>query len=248
MKTRPLIIAHRGESYDAPENTLAAVNLAWHRNADAVEVDIHLTGDDNIVVIHDSNTKRTGNISREIRKSTFDELKHVSVGIEKYPDEKIPSLSEVLDTVPSNKKILIELKSGKEIIPRLCKDVGNANLKDDQIEFIGFDFRTMINVKKAFPNHNTYWILELESFWRFKIFQPSVDRIISKVKENNLNGLNLHAGKIINSELIKKIKSAGLTVYLWTVNNPDKAKSYIEMGVDGITTDRAGWMKEKLEL
>ena len=247
VKTRPLIIAHRGESNDAPENTLAAINLAWKRNADAVEVDVHLTGDSQIVVIHDSNTRRTGNQAKEIKTSTFEELNRLTVGNAKYPDERIPTLSEVFATIPVGKKILVEIKTGDEIIPKLIQKVGNSNLEKDQIEFIGFDFQTMVYVKKALPKYRTHWILELGSFWLYKILNPSIEKIILKAKENNLDGLDLRAGKIINTQLIRKIKSANLIVYLWTVNDPKKARNYFEMGVDGITTDRAGWMREKIK-
>ena len=70
-----IIIAHRGESYDAPENTLASVNLAWERGADAVEVDIRMTKDKKIVVIHDSTTKRTGNKNYKIEECLYNKLK-----------------------------------------------------------------------------------------------------------------------------------------------------------------------------
>ena len=96
-----LIIAHRGESYDAPENTLAAINLAWQRNADAVEIDIQLSADNQIVVIHDLNTKRIGNRNKKVKKQTLAELKELEAGKhkgEKWKDEKIPTLSEVLET------------------------------------------------------------------------------------------------------------------------------------------------------
>ena len=74
------IIAHRGESYDAPENTLSAINLAWERNADAVEIDIRLSKDDKIVVIHDDDTVRFDGNPKKIRAQTLKELKKIDVG------------------------------------------------------------------------------------------------------------------------------------------------------------------------
>jgi glycerophosphoryl diester phosphodiesterase len=67
-----MIIAHRGESYLAPENSLASINMAWHKGAEAVEIDIQLTTDNEIVVIHDSNTKRVGNKNLKIAASTLE--------------------------------------------------------------------------------------------------------------------------------------------------------------------------------
>ena len=126
-KTEPIIIAHRGESYDAPENTLASINLAWQRNDDAVEVDVHLTKDNRIVVIHDPNTKRITGQNKKIKNSTLTELQTLDFGswkAEKWKDEKIPTIDEVLQTVPVNKKIIIEIKSGKNI-GSMSNSVGN---------------------------------------------------------------------------------------------------------------------------
>ena len=74
------IIAHRGSSYDAPENTLPAVNLAWSQNSDAVEVDVHLTKDNYLVVIHDNDTERTGGIKKRIRETNLIDLQNIDVG------------------------------------------------------------------------------------------------------------------------------------------------------------------------
>ena len=75
-----LFIAHRGESYDAPENTLAAINLAWERDADAVEVDVHLSRDGKIVVIHDNNTWKFNEKNKRVRDQTFEELQQIDIG------------------------------------------------------------------------------------------------------------------------------------------------------------------------
>ena len=114
-----IIIAHRGESFDAPENTLASINLAWERNADAVEIDIQLTKDKKIVVIHDKSTLRTGGKMKRIATSTYNELHQINVGKlkgAKWKNEKIPLLNEVIDTIPANKILFIELKSNADII------------------------------------------------------------------------------------------------------------------------------------
>ncbi len=74
------IIAHRGASHDAPENTLAAVNLGWKRNADAVEVDVYLSKDNRIVAIHDKNTKRTTGHDGLVKEMTWSELQKLDAG------------------------------------------------------------------------------------------------------------------------------------------------------------------------
>ena len=114
-----LIIAHRGESYDAPENTLASINLAWERGAEAVEIDVHLSKDNQVVVIHDPNTLRVSGIKKKIKNSTVADLKKLDVGSWKsaeFKNEKIPTLKEVLATVPQSKKLIIEIKSEFKIL------------------------------------------------------------------------------------------------------------------------------------
>jgi len=90
-----IIIAHRGESFEAPENTHASINLAWVRNADAVEIDVQLTNDEKIVIIHDKSTLRTGGKLKRVSSNTYDNLSMIDVGKfkgRKWKDERIPLL------------------------------------------------------------------------------------------------------------------------------------------------------------
>src|SRR6266446_92874 len=100
------IIAHRGASHDAPENTLAAVNLAWQQGADAVEIDVHLSSDGEIVVIHDDNTRKTAGLRKKVSAQTLAELKALDVGRwkhSKWAGESIATFAEVLENVPADK-------------------------------------------------------------------------------------------------------------------------------------------------
>src|SRR5439155_19827959 len=100
------IIAHRGASWDAPENTVAAINLAWKQKADASEFDVFLSKDGKIIVIHDKDTKRVAGVDKQVIDQTFDELRQLDVGKWKGPNfagEKIPTLAEMLATVPKGK-------------------------------------------------------------------------------------------------------------------------------------------------
>ena len=243
------IIAHRGESYDAPENTLASINLAWERNADAVEIDVQLTKDNKIVVIHDKNTKRTTGRSKSVKSQTLNELRELDAGLfkdKRWRDEKIPVLSEVLKTVPVGKKIIIEIKCGLEIINFLKEEISNSGLSADQIEIIGFDISVVAKAKQALPDYKVLWLHELDYTIIGKVFHPSVDTLIEKGKENNLDGLDLWAGKFITKEFVQKIKSNGLLLYVWTVNDPETALELYNQGIYGITTDRPVWLKDRI--
>lgn len=243
------IIAHRGESFKAPENTLSSINLAWLNGADAVEIDIRLTKDNRIVVIHDAHTMRVAKKCKWVRSSLLKELKKLDVGKykgDKYEGEEIPELSEVLKTVPAHKKILIEIKCGKEIIPFLAKTLINSGLHAEQIEIISFNLQVLIEIRKKLPQYSVLWIISLDNTKLFRIFQPSIHKIIAKAVKSNITGLDLGNGKLLTKENVLKLKSANLKLYIWTVNDPIISKELFSYGVDGITTDRAGWIKSRL--
>ena len=124
-----MLIAHRGESLDAPENPLSAITLAWQRGADAVEVDVQLTGDGHVVVMHDPDTRRLTGRRVTVGRATLAELKSLDVGRhkgEKWANERIPELSEVLETVPEGRCLFIELKSPREIVAPLARTAVNG--------------------------------------------------------------------------------------------------------------------------
>jgi glycerophosphoryl diester phosphodiesterase len=245
-----IIIAHRGESFLAPENTISSINLAWKNGADAVEIDVRLTKDKHIVVIHDTNTWRVANKFKRIRNSNLKDLKCIDVGKlknSKYEGERIPNLHEVLSIIPKGKKILIEIKSDSKIIPFLKKEINDSTLLTDQIEIISFELKTLIEVKKQLPQYSVLWVCELDYSLIRKIFRPSINKIISKAIKYNIHGLDLWAGAMLDANAIRKIKLVNLKLYVWTVNNLDQAKVLFKLGVDGVTTDRAGWIKNQLE-
>lgn len=246
---KTIIIAHRGESYEAPENTLASINLAWNRNADAVEIDVHLTGDSKIAVIHDSNTSRTGDQYKKVKSETFDELKKVDVGKfkgDQWIDEKIPSLEEVLKTIPVGKQIFIEIKCGQEIIHELPKVLMNSKLSIDQIKLICFNLETLSALKKIVPQYEMYWLRNVERK-KFLFWKLNSKRMIEKVLENKLDGLNIRGNNLIDKKFVDKIKKTGLKLFVWTINNPEEAEKFLKLEVNGITTDRPFWLKQCLK-
>lgn len=246
-----IIIAHRGESFEAPENTLSSVNLAWENGADAVEIDVRLTKDNQVVVIHDANTYRVSGKCMKIRKSNLAELQKLDVGKyknQKYEGEKIPSLQEVLKTVPTEKKILIEIKSGQKIIPFLKEVIHNSGLEKNQIEIISFNLKTLIEVRKQIHKYSVFWVSAYKYDGILRFLRMPTHKIISKAIKYRINGLDLLAEEKLDAKMVKKIKSVGLKLYVWTVNNPEKARYLFNAGVDGITSDRPKWIKDQLEM
>ncbi len=129
------LIGHRGASFDAPENTLAAFRLAWEEGADGVEGDYRLTLDGEIVCLHDPTTRRTAGINLAVAKATLAQLRELDVGSwkgEQWAGEPIPTLREVIATVPPGKRLFIELKSGPEILLPLAAILAESGLPHEQ--------------------------------------------------------------------------------------------------------------------
>lgn len=243
------IIAHRGESFDAPENTLAAINLAWERGAKAVEIDIRLTADNQIVVIHDEDTFRISGQKLIIDQATLKEIKLLNVGFfkgEQWQKERIPTLREIIKTVPDYGKLIIEIKHNIAIIEKLVFELENSEFKDEQIEIIAFNYDILVKIRQRLPQYKILWLLDLDYKKPAWLVRVSLKQIIKRVKKANLNGVDVWAGKKLNHYFISEIKNSGLLLYAWTVNDPEKASVLLKSGVDGITTDKAYWMKNQL--
>lgn len=235
-----MYIAHRGASYDSPENTLAAVKLAWDKNADAVEIDVHLSKDNRIMVIHDKDTKRTSGEKLVVKDTNSDELRKMDVGGFKGSDfkgEKIPFLEEVIESIPAGKKLFIEIKCGTEVLPFL-KDLVDKRDKIGQLVIIGFDFEVVEKAKNLIPSVPAYWL-------HYNVMGEYDKKWIKKAKQAGLDGLNFRF-KGITPGYAKAVHEAGLKIFTWTVDDPKEAKRLSELGIDGITTNRPEWLKNQV--
>lgn len=242
-------IAHRGESYDAPENTLAAVKLAWQRGARAVEVDVHLTADDRFCVIHDFNTKRITGQNLIIRKSNLSELQQLDAGGWKGPQwagEPIPSLAQVIAAVPDHGKLVIEIKPHLTEVDAFVNEINNSTLREKQVEVISFNFNTLARVKQKLPQIKMLWLLESGPHWWQYLRGRGPDAVMTRLSKHRINGINIGDSRFLNQEYIKKFTAAGFSVYVYTVNDPLRAQQLLKWGVEAVTTDRAAWLKQTI--
>ena len=232
------IIAHRGASWLAPENTVASAELAWEKGADAVEVDIYLSKNKQIICIHDSNTQRTTGQDYKVAETESKVLRNLDAGSfkdEKYKGEKLPFLKEIIKTVPGRKELVVEIKCKSEVLPRLEKIV--RKFQDKIVfTFISFDFKTIADTKKVFPSDSCYWLCSNAEL---------LEKTFPQVSPAGLEGVSL-SWNIINDSVIRKAMDLNLEVYSWTVDDPAEAKRLISLGVKGITTNRPGWLNENL--
>ncbi len=240
------IIAHRGASYLAPENTMASVMLGWKKEAD-VEVDIHLSKDNRILVIHDASTKRTGEIDLKVEETTSQELRNLDVGrfkSEEFAGEQIPFLADIIETIPPGRKLYVEIKCEKEVLPILRKLIIESG-KMPQIVIIGFDLET-VAISKELIDVPTYWLKGTEKVKETEEWIPHDPQLVQIAKNKGLDGLDVHyAG--VTKEFADAVRASGQKLYVWTVDKPEEAIRLVELGVDGITTNRPGWLREQLK-
>ncbi len=237
------IIAHRGASHDAPENTIAAFQLAWEQHADAVELDIQLTKDGRIVAFHDLTTRRIAGMDRRVDAQTYDELRGLTA---RFPQgAHIPSIEETLATVPDGKRLFIEIKCGPEILPGLERALSASGKSAEQVVLIGFDIETMKQARARFPGGTVCWVVASKK-WSFGR-APSVAGVIAAAKSAQLDGLDVDARFAIDATFVGKVREAGLKLFVWTVDDAKAARKLAALGVDGITTNRPGWLREQLE-
>jgi glycerophosphoryl diester phosphodiesterase len=243
------IIAHRGASSDAPENTLAAFRLAFEQKADAIELDVHLSRDGRIVVVHDFTTHRIGGVDKAIREQDLCDLKLLDVGRWKdlrWMGERIPTLREALQTVPPGKRVYIEIKSSAEILPELERVIGASGLQPDQITIIAFDYDTICKTKKWLPQIECAWLISFKPDARKPDPEALKEEIIQRAHCAGLDGLDLNFAGPLDREFVQKARTAGLKVFVWTVDDADAATRMIDLGVDGIATNRPAWLREQL--
>jgi glycerophosphoryl diester phosphodiesterase len=220
------IVAHRGASQDAPENSLEAFRLGWEQ-ADANELDVRLSRDGRLVVIHDASTKRTTGVDKPVVEQTAQELKALGV----------PALEEVVAGVPDGRRLFIEIKCGPEALEPLAGIL--AGRAPARFAIIGFGYETMAQAKRMFPTIPIYWLVSSKD-------APSLDVLIVRAKEAGLDGLDLHHGFPIDAGFVERVRAAGLKLYTWTVNDAEAARRQAAAGVDGITTDRPGSLRREL--
>lgn len=247
----PLIIAHRGASHDAPENTLAAFRLAFEQGADGIEGDFYLSKDGQIVCMHDDTTKRTADKDLSVVGSTFEELRQLDVGSWKSPQfagERIPTLAEVLAVVPKDKLIYVEIKCGPEIVPHLPEVFRDSGLAEKQIRIIAFDKDVIVASKKLLPGIKANWLTSYKQDKKTKKWSPTPASVRKTLQEIHADGLGTKAEtNVVDRQFVSELEKMGCEFHVWTINEIPLAKQFQELGAISITTDRPEFLRKGLE-
>jgi glycerophosphoryl diester phosphodiesterase len=241
------IVAHRGASGAAPENTVAAFKMAWELGADACELDLHLTADGKIAILHDVDTERTTGVLMRVADSTLDDLRTLDAGAwknVKYQGEKIPTLADSLATLPvGTQRFFLEIKCGPEVVPALMEELEDWKPRAAQLCIIAFSEAVAVESKKALPWLKVYRLSSEQT----KDKEPvDLTALIEKTKAQGLDGLDLGSKWPWSAAMVKRVKEAGLEIYAWTINDPVQGKQLADLGVDGITTDEPALLKSAL--
>ncbi len=214
------IIAHRGASGRAPENTLAAFRAAWEDGAAGIEADLRLTGDGVPVLIHDATTARCGDQNLVVAESTFEELRGVDFGL----GERIPSLDEALNCLPEDTLFFLEIKdSPPEAVAKALENIFSSRTVSSFLVLICFHPEILEALQLALPDiPRLQLIAELDT-----PFLPLVE----------VAGYGFKAGLDFHPEMLADLKARGAQLNVWTVNEPAEARRYRELGFDSLTTD-----------
>ncbi|TGL63334.1 glycerophosphodiester phosphodiesterase [Leptospira sarikeiensis] len=245
---KPWVIAHRGDSGEYPENTMASFRNALEIGADWIELDIIHSSDSKIVVIHDDTLDRTTDKKGEVKLLPYGSIAQADAGSWKDPKfkgEKIPTLWEVWDLVKSkNIGLNVEIKSGayEEIpietpIEQELIDYTKKNSLFHKTLFSSFCWDSLVRLRELsiearlgilIGDETSSWMDALELGFRLNAFS-----------------LNLSA-KGLDKETVSKIQNEGFKVLVYTLNSEEELKFGIDLGVDGIFTNYPSRMRSLL--
>ena len=223
----PDISAHRGSSINAPENTMSAFKQALYDLADYVELDVHLTSDNVVVVMHDSSLKRTTGLNKNIWQVSYSRIKELDAGSwlsQTYEGEPVPTLEEVIKEIGPFAKLNIEIKYNKKEsdITKYVVDIIERNDFVDRCVVTSSDYTVLHEVKELNQDIQTGYVLSAAYGAYYSIGYVDVISI-------NYS--------FVNKALVDAVHRYGKEIYVWTVNSPSIVKSLANMGVDNIITD-----------
>ena len=243
------IVGHRGASGEAPENTLGSINLGWKQNADAVEFDVHLTGDGRIVSFHDASTLRITEQDHIVSKTSLSVLQSLDAGRwkgDKWAGEIIPNLEQVLATVPTGKHLYVEIKCGTEIVPEMVR-VLEAPKAKEQVILISFNLEVLAALKRELPEVTSLQVVELAETPQSSLQgSPTLSERIGPVRDAGLDGFDIGATRLLQPSTVQILLAEGFRLCTWTINDAQEALRLETMGIHAITTDFPGRMRADL--
>jgi len=235
-----LNIAHRGASAVAPENTMAAFEQAVELGADVIELDLHVSSDGELVVIHDVTLDRTTNGKGPVHACSLQELKQLDAGAwfgKNFAGEHIPTLTEVLDRFAGKVPLALEIKAGSAFYHRIEErlvSVLREHQAISQVAVASFDHHALLRLKELEPSLRTAALLVGRPASMAAVAGPS-----------QVDAMALECSLVTKTE-VDACHTAGLQLVVWVVNEPTQMRHFIDLGVDGIITDRPDLLRHAL--
>lgn len=246
MTGKTLVIGHRGASQQAPENTLASFRLAFQQGADGIEADFRLSGDGEIVCLHDDSTARTAGVDLRVAETSWEELRRLEVGGWKgacWRGEPIPSLEQVLLALPAGKFLFIEIKCGAEIIPRLEATLAATGVAPEQIRLLAFSAELIRTLKERLPAYRACWLTD----YRYRgVWHPSRQQVLETLRGSGADGVASRSRSILDRDFVAALREEAREIHVWTVDALAEARRLGALGVDSIMTNRPGWIGARL--
>ncbi|HLR09099.1 MAG TPA: glycerophosphodiester phosphodiesterase family protein [Bacillota bacterium] len=235
------VIGHRGGSAHAPENTIAAFDKAVELNADYFELDVQMTKDGELIIMHDTTVDRTTDGSGKIKDLTFEEIKQLDAGSwfdPSFAGEKVPSFEEVLDRYRDEDiGILIELKD-PELYPGIEQKVADALIEHNMDEsnndkwiVQSFNWESVQKFHEILPSMPTGALVGHGEAEDGEITNEMLESISSYAKYINPNK------SLLDKNTVDRIHQYNLTTWPYTIKDEEWVDRLIDMGVDGIITD-----------
>ena len=252
----PVNVAHRGASTLAPESTIEAFRLAVEAGAGGLELDVHMTRDGHIVVIHDATVDRTTNGSGAVSEMTLDELRRFDAGHNFSPDGGstrpyrgrgvwVPTLGEVLEEFPGV-AVNIEIKAGTPGIEETVLGI----LRDANALGRALVVSTPHAIVKRFRKISSGHISTGASRWEIGVFYILSRLRLERLVRPAYDALQvplLHRGiLVVTPRFIRAAQARGVRVDVWTINQAEEMRRLLDLGVDVIMTDRPGTLAEVL--
>jgi glycerophosphoryl diester phosphodiesterase len=220
------IIAHRGASGAAPENTMAAIRRAIADGADWIEIDVQETADGEVVVIHDSDFMKLAGVNLKVWDATMEQLAEIDIGgwfAPEFADERVPTLAAVLAEVKGRSRLIVELKyygHDQQLEQRVIDLIEAADMQDDTM-LMSLEYAGIQKVRALRPD------------WKVGLLSARAVGDLTRLDADFL-AVNM---ALARSALIKAAHAAGKELYVWTINDALSMSQMMSLGVDGVITD-----------
>jgi glycerophosphoryl diester phosphodiesterase len=251
MSDRPFIIAHRGASAAAPENTVMAFLLAYMQGADGVLADVRMSGDGHLVVMGDEDTKRVSGVTMKVSKTSLEKLRSLDVGRVKTrrgQGQRMPLLEEVLGMIPEEKTIYLNLMMGTEGVDPLVKTLKAFGEVCRRVRVVSADVEMLTAVKAALPNCHT--VLQCERRWTQKSesWAPEIDMVVKVAAAVGVEAVSMDVRSLAaEPEVIGILATHGIEAHVWTVNRAPGARRFAKLGVGAIISEYPGHLVASFE-